>query len=671
MSHLIHHHYHATRVRRNRDQEDDRRLERGAVVLVGSPNVGKSVVFGYLTGQYVTVANYPGTTVDVFQGMASTAEGSFRLLDTPGANGLIPSSEDERVTRDILLEEDTRAVIQVGDAKNLFRTLFLTVQLSELGLPMVLDLNMMDEARSAGIEVDTETLSRLIGLPVNQSIAIRQVGLDGLLEKAIRQSPPKPLVRYPEPIEEAVEQITSFLPAEWRAARGVALMLLSGDDTLTPWLKTHLEPDQVIEIGQIVARLKKQLGEDPDVVISRTRIQAINRLLKQVFHKKEESANSLSRFVGKYAVHPIWGVPILLAILVLMYEVVGVFGAGTLVDFFENVIFGQGINPAATWLANKLIPFPLIRDFFVGEYGLITMALSYGFAIVLPIVTTFFLMFSLLEDSGYLPRLAVMMNRTFRFMGLNGKAVLPMVLGLGCDTMATLTTRILETRKERLIVTLLLALGVPCSAQLGVLLAMTTALPLAGTLIWLGIVLGVLFLVGFLSSKLLPGQRSDFIIELPPMRRPSLMNIIYKTLARIEWYLKEVIPLFVLGTAMLFLFDKLNLLGLIRELGSPVVKGWLGLPEKTTDAFLIGFLRRDYGAAGIFSLSKAGLLNARQVLVSMVAITLFMPCIANLLMIVKEQGVKIALKMSAFILPFALLVSGALNWILILLRINL
>ncbi len=671
MSHLIHHHYHATRVRRNRDQEDDRRLERGAVVLVGSPNVGKSVVFGYLTGQYVTVANYPGTTVDVFQGMASTAEGSFRLLDTPGANGLIPSSEDERVTRDILLEEDTRAVIQVGDAKNLFRTLFLTVQLSELGLPMVLDLNMMDEARSAGIEVDTETLSRLIGLPVNQSIAIRQVGLDGLLEKAIRQSPLKPLVRYPEPIEEAVEQITSFLPAEWRAARGVALMLLSGDDTLTPWLKTHLEPDQVIEIGQIVARLKKQLGEDPDVVISRTRIQAINRLLKQVFHKKEESANSLSRFVGKYAVHPIWGVPILLAILVLMYEVVGVFGAGTLVDFFENVIFGQGINPAATWLANKLIPFPLIRDFFVGEYGLITMALSYGFAIVLPIVTTFFLMFSLLEDSGYLPRLAVMMNRTFRFMGLNGKAVLPMVLGLGCDTMATLTTRILETRKERLIVTLLLALGVPCSAQLGVLLAMTTALPLAGTLIWLGIVLGVLFLVGFLSSKLLPGQRSDFIIELPPMRRPSLMNIIYKTLARIEWYLKEVIPLFVLGTAMLFLFDKLNLLGLIRELGSPVVKGWLGLPEKTTDAFLIGFLRRDYGAAGIFSLSKAGLLNARQVLVSMVAITLFMPCIANLLMIVKEQGVKIALKMSAFILPFALLVSGALNWILILLRINL
>ncbi|RMH78085.1 MAG: ferrous iron transport protein B, partial [Calditrichaeota bacterium] len=231
--------------------------------------------------------------------------------------------------------------------------------------------------------------------------------------------------------------------------------------------------------------------------------------------------------------------------------------------------------------------------------------------------------------------------------------------------------RILETRKERLIVTLLLALGVPCSAQLGVLLAMIATLPMTGILIWVGIVVGVLVLVGYLSSKLMPGQRSDFIIELPPFRRPSLMNILYKTIARIEWYLKEVIPLFVLGTAILFVFDKLDILGIIRDVASPVVKGWLGLPEQTTDAFLIGFLRRDYGAAGIFTLSKAGLLSHNQVLVSMVAITLFMPCIANLLMIVKEQGLKVALKMSAFIVPFALLVAGLLHWVLVLSGINL
>lgn len=298
------------------------------------------------------------------------------------------------------------------------------------------------------------------------------------------------------------------------------------------------------------------------------------------------------------------------------------------------------------------------------------MALSYGFAIILPIVTTFFLFFSVLEDSGYLPRLASMMNRVFKVMGLNGKAILPMVLGLGCDTMATLTTRILETKKERIIVTLLLALGVPCSAQLGVILAMTASLSLTASIVWMSVVVLVLFLVGYLSSKIVKGEPTDFIIELPPLRIPAFSNIMYKTIARIEWYLKEVIPLFILGTAILFVLDKIQVLGAIRNVASPVVQNWLGLPAKATDAFLIGFLRRDYGAAGLFNLAQDGLLTGNQILVSIITITLFVPCIANFLMIIKERGLKTALAMTAFIIPFAVLVGGLLNWALILLGVQ-
>ncbi len=645
--------------------------ESNRIALVGSPNVGKSVIFGHLTGQYVTVSNYPGTTVDVFQGTVRYEEQEYQLIDTPGANSLLPNSEDERVTRDIILSEEVGAVLQVGDGKNLYRTLYLTIQLLETRLPLVLDLNMMDEAKAAGVEIDIEALESILGISVNRSIAVRKIGLENLLSRVLESPPTDFFISYPEPIENAVTEIESYLPDSSPSKRAIALMLLSGDHTLKNWLNKRVSSEEIVRISEIVNNLTARLGESPEAIISRTRIQKVNEILEQVYHKHDKVFNGISRFLGTYSVHPIWGIPILLVVLFLMYEIVGVFGAGTLVDFLENTVFGQYINPGAIWLVNKVLPIAFLRDFLVGEYGVITMALSYGFAIVLPIVTTFFLMFSVLEDSGYLPRLAVMMNRAFRFMGLNGKAVLPMVLGLGCDTMATLTTRILETRKERLIVTLLLALGVPCSAQLGVLLAMTTVLPLAGTLIWVGIIVAILFLVGYLSSKILPGERSDFIIELPPFRRPSLMNIIYKTIARIEWYLKEVIPLFILGTAILFLFDKLDLLSAIRVAASPVVKGWLGLPEKATDAFLIGFLRRDYGAAGLFTLSKQGLLSNNQVLVSMVAISLFMPCVANLLMIIKEQGIKVALRMSAFIIPFALLVSGILNWILIWLGIQL
>jgi ferrous iron transport protein B len=371
--------------------------------------------------------------------------------------------------------------------------------------------------------------------------------------------------------------------------------------------------------------------------------------------------------------HPLWGVPVLATVLVLMYYVVGRFGAGICVDFVERRIFEGWLNPWAVRIVSALTPGPLhlVGEALVGEYGLFTVGLKYALAIVLPIVSTFFLFFGLLEDSGYLPRLAVMANRVFKPMGLNGKAVLPMVLGLGCDTMATLTARILDSKKERVIVTLLLALGVPCSAQLGVILGMLQRISWRATLIWAGSVVAILFLVGWLAAKVIPGRGSDFVIEIPPLRVPQLGNIASKTLARIEWYLREAVPLFLIGTFILFLFEKLHLLGAIEAAAAPVVQGWLHLPAQATESFIIGFLRRDYGAAGLFALQRDGLLDPIQVVVSMVTITLFVPCIANFIIIIKERGWKTAAVMTAFIFAFAFGVGGALNYALRALGVSL
>jgi ferrous iron transport protein B len=254
-----------------------------------------------------------------------------------------------------------------------------------------------------------------------------------------------------------------------------------------------------------------------------------------------------------------------------------------------------------------------------------------------------------------------MLDRTFRRMGLNGKAVLPMVLGLGCVTMATMTTRILETRKERIQVTLLLALSVPCSAQLGVILGMITSTGAAGIAIWMGILTLSLLGVGYLSARVIPGQASDFVLELPPMRVPSVRNIALKTGARMEWYLREVIPVFVVGTAILFVLDETGLLEVAERALSPVVVDWLGLPAGATGVLLIGFLRRDYGAAGLFALALQGVLSPAQVLVALVVITLFVPCIASLLVIVREFGARTAAAMLAFVFAFALGIGGLLN----------
>lgn len=640
------------------------------VALIGNPNVGKSVIFGVLTGKYVTVSNYPGTTVEVTRGNGRIDGKPATIIDTPGTNSFIPMSEDERVTRDILLKEKVEAVIQVGDAKNLKRVLQLSLQLSEMNIPFLLNLNMMDEAAHAGINIDVEKLSDLLGVTVNPSIAIRREGTDRL-QKIFSEARTGTLhIKYPQAIENAISKIEKIFTNTPVSKRAFALMLLTNDNSLRHWVVDRLTSEQIEKLNEIIWDVEEKLSAPVNFVITQSRFRAIDELYNQVVTIKKSQTHAVLFWLEKNMTHPVWGIPFLLAVLFVVYEFVGVFGAGTAVDFFENIIFGKYINPAAIWLFG-FIPIEWIRELFVGEYGVITMALAYGFAIVLPIVTTFFIVFSILEDSGYLPRLALLVNNLFKMIGLNGKAVLPMILGLGCDTMATMSARIMETRKERVIVTLLLALGVPCSAQLGVILGMTALLPWEATVIWFGMVTLVMMLVGYLSSKILPGTTSDFILELPPIRFPVISNILVKTLARIEWYLKEVVPIFVLGTLLLYILDKTQVMDVIEKISAPVVQNFLGLPAKTTEAFLIGFLRRDYGAAGLFNLANQGLLTANQIVVSVITITLFVPCIANFLMIIKELGIKTAIAMSLFIVPFAFVIGGIVNYAFVILGVNL
>ena len=448
------------------------------------------------------------------------------------------------------------------------------------------------------------------------------------------------------------------MPQDLNGARAISLMILGGDDHLLQrYAAAHAD-----SVRDVIADTQAAYDQPLSYVITQQRFTCVDCLLNQVITTNGIRNTHYAENFGKLSVHPLWGIPILLLVLIGLYLFVGKFGAGVLVDFMESKVFDAWLIPFISPLIN-LIPIPFIVDLLIGDYGLITMALSYGIAIVMPIVLTFFIAFGILEDSGYLPRLAVMLDRPFKAMGLNGKAVLPMVLGLGCDTMATLTTRILETRKERIMVTLLLALGVPCSAQLGVLLGMMSMLSPFAITVWGTVIIITMFVVGYLAAQLIPGKRSDFILELPPIRIPQLSNIVIKTVARLEWYLKEVLPLFLLGTLILFALDKTGALAWLEQLASPLVVSGLGLPAQTTGAFIIGFLRRDYGAAGLFHLARDGVLNATQLVISLVVVTLFVPCIANVMVIVKEHGWKTAVWVVGFIFPFAFGVGVLLNYV--------
>jgi ferrous iron transport protein B len=739
------------------------------IILVGNPNVGKSVIFRLLTGNYVLVSNFPGTTVEISRGNLQLAGGSYEVIDTPGVYSLVPQSEDERVTCDILLREKADVVVQVADAKNLRRTLLVTSQLVEFGIPTVLVLNMMDEAEERGIEIDARGVSELFGVQVVETVAIYSQGKKRLLQAIQSAKPPRNPIALPAPAGAALAHVNgngtipSALTAEW---------LATGDQSLIGEVRTFLGPDSYTRIqkahdtyreenrralGREVAdgrnlflddaasKLKKKresryldntgaeaarvwlvslvaglllfgwneiggalhwatpftvlngllnnwlaglvqslpwpavrdvirnvflgnfsaghydYGLVPEVVHFTLFIAPVIVPLALLLSRNRNFAKELGILTRRAST----GIPILIAVLLLVYEFVGYTGAQTLVGLLEKVLFAQYLIPPL----QRLLPSGFLGEFLVGKYGMISMGLTYAVAIVLPVVATFFIAFSLLEDSGYLPRLSILSDRVMRSMGLNGKAVLPMVLGLGCCTMATMTTRILHSRKERVIATLLLALGVPCSAQLGVILGIAAGFSGKATLIVIGVVASQLVLVGYLASKLIRGRVSEFIFEIPPIRVPQMKNVLLKTGHRILWYLKEAVPLFLAGTLVLFILDKAHvdgksLLEWIQKGMAPVLVGILHLPAEAAGIFVLGFLRRDYGAAGLFAMARDGTLTALQAVVSLIVITLFVPCLASFLVIIKEQGMKKALAITGFIVPFAIAIGGIVSWVL-------
>ena len=634
----------------------------GIVVLVGSPNVGKSAIFHRLTGRYAWVSNYPGTTVDINVGIAKIDGRKVRVIDTPGMYSLYALTEDEKIARRILFEVKPSVVVHVVDAKNIENQLGITLLLIEAGFNVILDLNAVDEAEKSGVKIDYKKLSSRLGIPVVATVATTGRGISRLKEEIAetlsrRGQSGRYRLTLGRSLESTISNIESMLKGKYPVSKRLISILLALGDSEIADIVSKTEKDY----GKLLELMSKDHvgpGSSLRYVLEVALRREVERILEDAMVFSDVTSRSLSQRLSDLMISPVAGSIILILVLVAMYVFVGYLGAQVLVEFLEVDVFEGLINPAVNGFLEKYAPHPWIYQILGGEYGIITLGLKYAFAIILPIVTLFFIAFSIIEDSGYLPRLAVLVDKILKKIGLSGRAIIPLVLGTGCDTMATIVTRTLETRRERMLATLMLALGVPCSAQLGVIFGM---LPdIKSLAVWSLVVGGVLLTVSFLASKVLPGENPFFIIELPPLRKPSLGNVLMKTWTRLEWYLREVIPLFVLASILIWAGKVTGLFDLaVSALAMPT--SWIGLPRDAAVAFLYGFFRRDYGAAGFFDLRHQGLLDPRQTLVSMVTITLFVPCIAQFLVMGKERGWKYAILVVLLIIPLAFTVGYVLN----------
>ena len=620
------------------------------IILVGNPNVGKSVLFNALTGSYTAVSNYPRTSVEVLSGSATIQGETFEVLDTPGMYSLMPITEEERVGRDILFKQKADVVVQVIDARNIERMLPMTLQLIEAGLPVVLAVNIMDEAERIGMKIDIPGLEQKLGVPVVGSAFARKRGLVELSSAITRYDDSRRPESFPYAVdvEVDIDRIALKLSGDYLiSARAMALLLLQKDTEISDRV-ADTESGNFHAVDTEIRAVTFERRTDLHLTISMERKRICKGILEGIVSQEEKHCGSFSDKLSNFTMNPWTGIPLLILVLYLvLYEFVGGFGAGTLVDLVEGEMFEGWLIPWAEQIGHDYVPWYWLQELLIGEYGLFTLGVRYAVAIILPIVATFFLAFSMIEDSGYFPRLALLVDRAFKRFGMSGRAVIPIVLGLGCDTMAVMVTRTLETVRERIIATVLLTLTIPCSAQLGVIMGLLSEVP-GALAIWVACISLLFIVVGLLADKMMPGEDAVFYMELPPLRLPQLQNVLAKTFSRMHWYFLEIFPLFMIASVILWAGKMTGALKVLIALLEPVMH-LLGLPTNTAAVFVLGFFRRDFGAAGLYDMQSAGVLSATQLTVAAVTLTLFVPCIAQFLMMKKERGWKLSLIIFLFV----------------------
>jgi ferrous iron transport protein B len=564
------------------------------ILLMGNPNVGKSVIFTRLTGVNVIASNYPGTTVEFTRGHMKLGDEQVEIIDVPGTYDLDPASPAEAVAVRMVQEGDV--IIDVVDATNLERNLNLTLQLLQDGKPVVVVLNLWDETRHIGIFIDVDKLREILGVPVVPTCAITGEG-----------------------IKELVSEIPHAKVSSFRY------------DPEKRWEK----------VGEIVGQVQR---------------------ITHRHHTFLERLEDLS-------IKPATGLPLALVTLFVIFQIIRFIGEGLIGFVFEPIfekLWAPLVMQVSGLLGSGFLHDILIgrlvegRIDFVESLGLLTTGLFVPIAMVLPYVFSFYLVLSFLEDSGYLPRLAVLVDNVMHKFGLHGLAIIPMMLGLGCNVPGAMATRVLETRRERFIAATLMAIAVPCMAQMAMVAGLIGKYGAKG----FGLVFGSLFLVwvvlGILLNRFSKGESPEIFVEIPAYRMPYWRALLKKVWMRIRGFLREAIPFVLLGVLVTNILYSAGIIRFIGRLTSPIVTGVLGLPQDAVGALIIGFLRKDVAVGMLLPLG----LNLSQLVVASVVLTMYFPCIATFAVLIRELGIKDMMKSAAIMIASALVVGGLLNLIL-------
>jgi ferrous iron transport protein B len=563
------------------------------ILLVGNQNVGKSTLFSRLTGVNVITSNYPGTTVEFKEGKMKLGRETVVVIDVPGTYNLEPTSRAEEVATRMLAEGDV--VINVVDATNLERNLYLTYQLLEKNIPVIVALNFWNETRHKGISIDVKKLEKMLKVPVVPTTAVTGEG-----------------------IKKLVSRLKESAPHSYK----------------------NSEKEKWVRIGEVIKETQKTRQKDHTIL---------------------ERLEDLT-------IKPLTGIPIAIMVLIMMFEVVRFIGENMIAYIFEPLF--ELYTPIVMGLSNFLGP-GFVHDILIGtlingeidyvqSMGVLTTGLFVPIAMVMPYILAFYLALGILEDTGYLPRLATLVDNIMHKIGMHGMAIIPMILGLGCNVPGALSTRILETKRQRFIAATLMAIAVPCMAQIAMIFGLLGSYGAEA----LAILFGTLFIVwvalGLVLSRAMKGEIPETFIELPNYRTPCMSCMSKKLFMRMRSFLKEAIPFVLLGVFAMNVLYISGMIGFISDITAPLMVNVIGLPKEAVASLVMGFLRKDVAVGMLLPLG----LTMKQLIIASAVLTMYFPCVATFVVLFKELGIRDMLKSSLIMISVAILVGGLLNLIL-------
>jgi ferrous iron transport protein B len=633
------------------------------MALAGNANVGKSVIFNQLTGLNQIVGNWPGKTVERAEGTLHFKGHTIRIIDLPGIYSLSTFSMEEIVSRDYIAVEKPDIIINVIDASALERNLYFTLQLLELEAPIIIDLNQVDFAAKKGIRIDVEKLSKTLGVPVNPTVAITGSGINELLSTVIAvmsgKRKLKPLkVKYGKEIEKRVQVIEKLVSAKLPQlctvypARWISIKLLERDTDVAGKLKNYESGKEVLDYAEKLAgELETIHGEPSPVIIASEKYGFATKIAKAVTTIEAPPKISLEQKLDALTTHKILGYPILAAVLASMFALI--FAGGNLVSTGLDYVFGIFTTYTENILSS-LLPEIAVSLIIKG----ILSGIIAGITIALPYIVPFYIFLALLEDSGYLPRAAFLMDNLMHKIGLHGKAFIPLILGYGCSVPACIGCRIMETERERFLAAFVVVL-IPCAARTVVILGLVGRfVGLQAALALYAFDLILVFILGRIAFKVLPGEPVGLIMEMPSYKKPSLRNITLKTWSRTRDFVFMAFPIIIAGSITIEALSLSGLMNYVVEAASPLMSGWLGLPPAAGIPLIFGVLRKELTLILLSELIPLRTLSNIQMIVFTLVTMIYIPCLATIAACIREFGWKKAAAITVIDIALALFLGG-------------